>query len=144
YHDGWKATTDHVGRQLTVERELIEGSVDFETDRWELFDLEHDFSEARDLSGEHPERVRRLEQLWWAEAGRNQVLPIDDTFIGRAVAMVPSPWGLRRRAVYRPGGGAVAEDTLPPLGAGFRLLADVGGGGGGGGMVGAVGGGACG
>ena len=125
YHDGWKATTDHVGRQLTIERELLEGSLDFETDRWELFDLEHDFSEARDLSAEHPERVRRLEQLWWAEAGRNQVLPIDDTFIGRAVAMVPSPWGSRRRAVYRPGGGAVAEDTLPPLGAGFRMLADV-------------------
>jgi arylsulfatase len=125
YHDGWKATTDHVGRQLTVERELLEGSLDFETDRWELFDLEHDFSEARDVSAEHPERVRRLEQLWWAEAGRNQVLPIDDTFIGRAITMVPSPWGLRRRAVYRPGGGAVAEDTLPPLGAGFLMLADV-------------------
>jgi len=125
YHDGWKATTDHVGRQLTVERELLEGSLDFETDRWELFDLEHDFSEAHDLSAEQPARVRRLEQLWWAEAGRNQVLPIDDTFIGRAVAMVPSPWGPRRRAVYRPGGGAVAEDTLPPMGAGFRMVADV-------------------
>ena len=125
YDDGWKATTDHVGRQLTVEQELLEGSLDFETDRWELFDLEHDFSEARDLSAQHPERVRRLEQLWWAEAGRNQVLPIDDTFIGRAITMVPSPWGVRRRAVYRPGGGAVAEDTLPPLGAGFRMLVDV-------------------
>ena len=39
--------------------------------------------------------------------------------------MVPAPWAPRRRAVYRPGGGAVAEDTLPPLGAGFRMLADV-------------------
>jgi arylsulfatase len=125
YHDGWKATTNHVGRQLTVERDLVEGSLDFETDRWELFDLERDFSEARDLAAEHPERVRRLEQLWWAEAGRNQVLPIDDTFIGRAIAMVPSPWGHRRRAVYHPGGGAVAEDTLPPMVSGFRMLADV-------------------
>jgi arylsulfatase len=125
YHDGWKATTNHVGRQLTVERDLLEGSLDFETDRWELFDLERDFSEARDLAAAHPERVRRLEQLWWAEAGRNQVLPIDDTFIGRAIAMVPSPWGHRRRAVYHPGGGAVAEDTLPPMVSGFRMLADV-------------------
>ena len=103
YHDGWKATTDHVGRQLTVERELLEGSHDFETDHWALFDLEDDFSEAHDVSAEHPERVRRLEQLWWAEAGRNQVLPLDDTFIGRAIAMVPSPWGPRRRAMLPPG-----------------------------------------
>src|SRR5438445_126618 len=29
------------------------------------------------------------------------------------------------RAIYRPGGGAVAEDTLPPMGAGFRMVADV-------------------
>jgi arylsulfatase A-like enzyme len=125
YHDGWKATTDHVGHQITVERELLEGSLDFETDRWQLFDLRHDFSEAHDLAADHPERVRQLEQLWWAEAGRNYVLPIDDTFIGRAIALVPSPWGPRSRGVYRPGGGAVAEDTLPPLGAGFRLVARV-------------------
>jgi arylsulfatase len=39
--------------------------------------------------------------------------------------MVPAPWGFRPRAVLRPGGGSVAEDTLPPLGAGFRLTADV-------------------
>jgi arylsulfatase len=125
YHDGWKATTDHVGHQITVERELLEGSLDFETDRWALFDLEHDFSEAHDTAADHPERVRRLEQLWWAEAGRNQVLPIDDTFIGRAIAMVPSPWGPRSRATYRPGGGPVAEDALPPIGSGFRLVARV-------------------
>jgi arylsulfatase len=53
------------------------------------------------------------------------VLPIDDTFIGRAIAMVPSPWGPRSRATYVPGGGPVAEDTLPPMGSGFRLVARV-------------------
>jgi arylsulfatase A-like enzyme len=125
YHDGWKATTDHVGNQLTVERELIEGSHDFEADRWCLFDLDADFSEARDIADEHPDRVRTLVELWWAEAGRNQVLPLDDSFIGRAVALVPSPSSPRFRTEYETGGGPISEDALPPLGGGFRLIADV-------------------
>jgi Sulfatase len=125
YHDGWKATTDHIGSQLSIERQLVAGSHDFDADHWALFDLEHDFSEAHDVAGEHPERVQALVELWWAEAGRNQVLPLDDSFIGRAVAMVPPPRPPQFRTVYRPGGGPISEESLPPLGAGFRLVADV-------------------
>jgi arylsulfatase A-like enzyme len=125
YHDGWKATTDHIGSQLSIERELVAGSHDFDDDHWALFDLEHDFSEAHDVAGEHPERVQALAELWWAEAGRNHVLPLDDSFIGRAVAMVPPPRPPQFRTVYRPSGGPISEEALPPLGAGFRLVADV-------------------
>ncbi len=125
YHDGWKATTDHIGSQLRVERDLVPGSHDFDEDHWALFDLEHDFSEAHDLAADHPELVQPLVERWWAEAGRNQVLPLDDSFIGRAVAMVPPPTPPRFRTVYRPGGGPISEDAVPPLGGGFELRADV-------------------
>ncbi len=125
YHDGWKATTDHVGNQLSVERAALEGSHDFDQDRWCLFDLDADFSEARDVAGEHPERVRSLTDLWWAEAGRNQVLPLDDSFLGRVIAMEPSPQPPRHRSVYRPGGGPISEDAAPSLGGGFRLYAEI-------------------
>lgn len=125
FHDGWKATTDHVGPQLTVERERVPGSGDFDRDHWALFDLSTDFAEAHDVSARHPERVRALTELWWAEAGRNNVLPLLDSFLGRASALEPAPWGLRWQAVLLPGGGPVSEDALPPLGGGFRLLAEV-------------------
>jgi arylsulfatase len=125
YHDGWKAVTDHVGRQLSIERELVTGSHDFATDRWSLFDLRHDFAEAEDLADRHPERLREMVELWWAEAGRNGVLPLDDSLVHRAVAMEPPPFGRRTSAVLRPGGGPVAEDALPPLGGGFTLTARV-------------------
>jgi arylsulfatase len=124
-HDGWKATTDHVGAQISVERDNVPGSHDFATDHWALFDLAHDFAEAHDVAAEHPERVAQLERLWWHEAGHNQVLPLDDSLIGRAVAMEPRPWPAPRRAVYRPGGGGIAEDFLPPMGGGFRVSAEV-------------------
>lgn len=123
YGDGWKATTDHVGRQLSVERELVEGSKELDHDRWELFHLDEDFSEAHDLSAEHPERLEALVDLWWAEAGRNQVLPLDDSLVMRIGALEPPPFGPRARAVLRPGGGPVEEDALPPMGGGFRVQA---------------------
>ena len=125
YHQGWKATTNHVGPQLTVEREAVEGSGDFDEDHWALFDLSRDFAEAHDVGAEHPERLRALTELWWSEAGRNNVLPLLDSFLGRATALEPNPWGPRWRAVLRPGGGPVSEDALPPLAGGFRLLAEV-------------------
>ena len=127
YSEGWKATTDHVGRQITVEWKAVDGSHAFEDDHWALFNLDEDFAEANDLSDQQPHRVKRLIELWWAEAGRNHVLPLEDSLIARALtgAMEPAPYPPRRRTMYRPGGGPIDEATLPSLGAGFLLTAEV-------------------
>jgi arylsulfatase len=61
--------------------------------------------------------VQELIDVWWAEAERNHVLPLDDSFIGRAGAMFRPAYGPRFRTVFKPGGGPVSEDVLPPLGA---------------------------
>ena len=37
---------------------------------------ERDFSQARDLAGQHPDKLAELKELWWAEAERNRVLPL--------------------------------------------------------------------
>ena len=116
----WKATTDHISQGVPDEVSIA-GSRDFNTDRWALFDLDADFSEARDLSDEHPEVVAELEALWWSDAGRFNVLPLDDTLTGRVVAMEPSPHPLRYRWRYRPHGRPVAEEALPPLAGGYRM-----------------------
>lgn len=126
YLDGWKATTDHVGAQITVERELVTGSHRFADDVWHLYHLTDDFAEVRDLAAEYPEKVAELEHAWWAAAGVNDVLPLDDTFIGRSIVLDPNPWPSGFSARYLPGGGPVAEDFLPPMGPGFTLVADIG------------------
>ncbi len=124
YHEGWKATTDHVGSMLEAERELIEGSDDFESDRWSLYNLEEDFSEANDVAGEYPERLQHLVDLWWREADRNQVLPLMDGFwdSNHAAAIEPPPYVGRRRYVYLPGGGPILTSALVSS---FRLVADI-------------------
>jgi arylsulfatase A-like enzyme len=125
YHAGWKATTDHVGQQLSSERELLTGSQDFAQDRWSLFRLEQDFSEAHDLADAEPHKLQELVALWWSEAGRNQVLPLEDGFATRATAMVRPQYGFRPRVELTPGETAVSEDALPPLFGGFEIEAEL-------------------
>ena len=66
WHRGWKAVTWH------------RPGTSFDNDKWELYNLEDDFSESHDLASERPEHLRALIDLWWSEAGRYQVLPLND------------------------------------------------------------------
>jgi hypothetical protein len=43
---------------------------------WELYYLPDDFAQAKNLAAENPEKVKELQELWWAEAERNRVLPL--------------------------------------------------------------------
>jgi arylsulfatase len=69
YADGWKAVTRH------------QPGVPFEDDRWELYHLEEDRSECRDLAAEMPDRVAAMVAQWWEEAETYGVLPLDDRTI---------------------------------------------------------------
>jgi arylsulfatase A-like enzyme len=123
YFEGWKAVTDHIPNQFG-ERDFIVGSHDFDTDRWSLFNLDDDFSENHDLADTDPDRVQRLEELWWAEAGRNQVLPLFE-FPASMAHMHPGEYPRPIRGVYEPDGGPIIEGQLPSLMGGFDLLAEV-------------------
>jgi arylsulfatase len=125
YAGGWKATTDHISTGVMDEEERATGSRDLDGDHWTLFDLRADFSESTDVSDRHPEVVRRLAELWLTEAGRNQVLPVDDTLINRLGALIPPAWPPGTRRTYVPGGSPVCDESLPLLFGGFRITADV-------------------
>ncbi len=123
YADGWKAVTDYVPNQFG-ERETLSGSFDFASDHWSLFRPTDDFSEAVDVSAEHPDVIRRLEELWWAEAGRNQVLPLFE-FPASMAHMHPGAYPQPASATYTPGGGPIQESQLPSTLGGFDLTADI-------------------
>ena len=55
---------------------------------WELYDGTNDWSQARDLVAEQPERLARLQRLWLIEAVRYNVLPIDDRRFERLNATI--------------------------------------------------------
>ena len=126
YHDGWKATTDHVISGVGAETELLEGSHRYEDDRWSLYDLRTDFSESHDQASREPDRLDQMIDLWTTEAERNQVLPLNqDSFldlIRDAAANAPSR---RERHTYRIGTSPVHEDMCPDLASGFVLTAEI-------------------
>lgn len=120
--DGWKATTDHVAQGVMDEEALLDGSRDFAADRWSLFRGD-DFSEAHDVSADHPDVVARSTALWAAEAARYDVLPLTDSLVARAAEMVWPEFPPGQRVVLRPSGGPVVDEALPLLYS--RLSADV-------------------
>lgn len=125
YHDGWRATTDHVLDVHRDERELLEGSRDFATDQWQLFHVASDFAETEDRAEDEPKRLQALVDLWWAEAQANQVLPLDDSFLGRLPAVTRPAYPAPPSARYFPGGSRVPDDALPLMLFGFDLRVDV-------------------
>ncbi|MDN3310212.1 arylsulfatase [Microbacterium oryzae] len=66
YQDGWKAVTQHP--RMT----------DFDDDRWELYHLDSDPGEVRDLAADEGERLDRLRTGWEDAAQRNAVYPLDE------------------------------------------------------------------
>ena len=50
----------------------------FDDHRWELYDITTDWSQARDLSKEQPDKLHELQRLWLIEAVKYNVLPLDD------------------------------------------------------------------
>jgi arylsulfatase len=109
YHDGWIASCRH-GRLPWV----TSGTADFADDRWELYNVGHDFSQSEDLAASHPETLRELQDLFLVEAGRHDVLPLDNRFAERMDATLrPSFFGGRAEITLFFGMGRLPEASAP-------------------------------
>jgi arylsulfatase A-like enzyme len=112
WQDGWKLVAEH-----------IQGA-EFDSDRWELYNLKEDFSETKDLSAKYPNKVEELKKLWWGEARKYGVLPLD----GRSLAELnrgATPVGQRTTWTFRPGQARIPVRATTPVTGGFTLEAHV-------------------
>ncbi len=109
FHDGWMASARH-----EIPWVLLGRTGDFENDIWELYNLEGDFSQARNLAPTMPEKLKELQLVFDAEAAKNQVLPLDDRFAERAVVPDrPSVTSGRKEFVFYPGTVRIPEGSAP-------------------------------
>ncbi|HET9729230.1 MAG TPA: arylsulfatase [Acidimicrobiia bacterium] len=76
YHDGWKAVTFHSLGDMYGDG--LDPDAPFDEDVWELYHVADDQSETVDLAADDPDRVKQLVELWWEEAQRNDVLPLNN------------------------------------------------------------------
>ncbi|MGA7804829.1 arylsulfatase [Bradyrhizobium sp.] len=103
YHGGWKAVAYHPP------------GTPFESDQWELFHLDRDFSEVDDLAEKQPERLADMVGLWWREAERRNVLPLDDRFGQRFAENAARFQGARHHFTFHAGMGHVPTDVAPDV-----------------------------
>ena len=64
YSNGWEAIGIH------------RPGTDFDTDTWELYHTEVDFSQSVNLASQNPAKLEELKKLWWSEAAKNGALPL--------------------------------------------------------------------
>ena len=85
YHNGWMASTT----PLVFAWEPEPKGITPESFNWELYDLSKDFSQGNDLAKAMPEKTKQMEELWWAEAGRNNALPLNFISVGDGSGYFP-------------------------------------------------------
>ena len=90
WHEGWKAVTFH------------EPGADYDAEPWELYHLDQDIAELNDLAEAEPQRLTDMIELWWREAERYGVLPLDDLTGGHQLRLQrpgPGRWVFQQGAV---------------------------------------------
>ena len=118
WQDGWKAATLHAP---------ISGKGNFDKDVWELYHVDSDRAESKNLAEQHPEKLKELIDAWFEEAERNFVLPLDDRTaveqLGNARPQAEPP---RTRYIYYPDTAPVPEGAAVNVrGRSYKILADV-------------------
>ena len=129
YHDGWLACTtpklapwEDVGLNPELAHlDVISGY------KWELYHVADDFSEAINLADKYPDKLHELQLLFYAEAAKYNVLPLDDSKIARVdVSIRPSLTRGRSEFVYYGTVTRIPEGAAPDIkNKSFRITAEV-------------------
>ncbi len=77
YKDSWLARTIHRAPWMAVNMPPLE------TDVWELYNVNEDFTLANNIADKHPKKLAELQELFMSDAKKYHVLPIDDRVIAR-------------------------------------------------------------
>jgi arylsulfatase len=118
WEDGWKVVALHAP---------LTGKGEFDKDEWELYNVEADRSESKNLAKEYPEKVNQLVKAWYEEAEKNLVLPLDDqSALVQLNYPRPSSEPPRSTYMYYPHTAAVPEGVAVDVrGRSYKILANI-------------------
>ena len=98
YHDGWVAATTPVTLPWelshTAPPDVITGY------KWELYNINEDLTEFNDLAAKMPEKLRQMQDAFYAEAKKYNVLPLDNSTLARFLTPRPSATAGRTKFTY--------------------------------------------
>ncbi len=110
YHEGWVACTRH-----SVPWIMAAKNPDLKDDVWELYNVDKDYSQADNLAGQQPSKLKELQEVFQKEAVKNNVLPIDDRRAERfnpAIAGRPDLMGGRKSLTVYEGMTGMMENAF--------------------------------
>jgi len=87
YHDGWIASTKVMRPPWDLAGAVSQDPASYP---YELYDLTKDWTQSDNVAAKYPDKVEELSNLFWIEAAKYQVLPLDATVATRIVAPRPS------------------------------------------------------
>jgi arylsulfatase len=124
YHEGWMASS-----RSFVPWAPVRGDFDPINAKWELYNINKDFTQAENVASQNPEKMKELEALFWKEAEKYHVLPLDWRAVERLNAELqgrPRLAGKRNKFTFYPGQIALPDGASPPvLNKSFSITADI-------------------
>jgi arylsulfatase len=122
YHDGWFAGTE-VGRRPWENLAPVGNLLDA---KWELYDLKNDWTQTEDLAARNPAKLKEMQDIFWQEAKKYPVLPLDNSFVARALTPRPSITAGRNVFTWtRPLTGTPNGDAPSILNSSYTFKAEV-------------------
>lgn len=121
YHDGWRAVCPWPGPSY-AESEASFGTpisydklIELDAHGWELYNVQEDFAETNNLAEKERDRLIAMIGMWYVEAGKYNVLPIDSRATLRFAEERPQIAGDRQRYFYYPGTQVVPTNAAPKV-----------------------------
>jgi arylsulfatase A-like enzyme len=121
YHEGWRAVCPWPGPSFTEagvgfgQPISAEKLTELDATGWELYHVAEDFAENHDVAQENRPKLIELIGMWYAEAGKYDVLPVDASGVERILTEKPEAAVPRDRYVYRPNTQSVPYNAAPRL-----------------------------
>jgi arylsulfatase len=123
YNDGWIASTKVLRPPWVTIAKNLPSPQDYS---WELYDLRNDWTQAEDVAAKYPDKLKELQALFWKEAEKYQVLPLDSSVASRLITPRPSLSAGRTNFAWTgPITGTPNGDAPSLLNASYNFKADV-------------------
>jgi arylsulfatase len=119
YHDGWRAVCPWPGTSFKESGGHFGDPIDYDklteldAHGWELYHIAEDFAETKDLASSEKDRLIAMIGMWYVEAGKYNVLPIDSRGTQRFAEERPQISVGRKKYVYYPGTQVVPGNAAP-------------------------------
>jgi arylsulfatase len=121
YHDGWRAVCPWPGTSFAESGLSFGAPIDYDklieldAKGWELYNVAEDFAETKNLAQKERDRLIAMIGMWYAEAGKYDVLPIDSRGTLRFADPRPQIAVDRKKYIYYPGTQMVPGNAAPRL-----------------------------